>query len=304
MNLAIYQVDAFTDHVFGGNPAAVIPLQRWLDDATLQAIANENNLSETAFIVAVDSADKHAKNGANPDRNGHLAFELRWFTPVNEVAMCGHATLATAHVLFTHLGINGSRIEFVTKSGKLTVEKFNDGYLMDFPAVPSQLLKMAEVPNDLLKGLDINVNRIINVSLGTDYLIELVSQADVEAVTPKITHWQNLNARGVIITAQADNTNLDANPDAKTDDKSGTKADVVSRCFYPKEGIAEDPVTGSAHCQLTPYWAAKLGKNKLTAIQLSKRRGYLQCELVKSENSERVKLIGQVMDYMVGQITI
>lgn len=300
MNLTIYQVDAFTDHVFGGNPAAVIPLESWLDDATLQAIASENNLSETAFIIAIDASDTTTENDVGPDENGHLAYELRWFTPVSEVAMCGHATLATAHVLFTHLGINGSQIEFVTKSGTLTVEKLNDGYSMDFPAVPSQLLKMAEVPNALIEGLNINVNRIINVSLGTDYLVELVSQADVKAVTPKITHWQNLNARGVIITAQADNANLDANPDAKTD----AKADVVSRCFYPKEGVTEDPVTGSAHCQLTPYWAAELGKNKLTAVQLSKRRGYLHCELVKSENSDRVKLIGNAVDYMVGQITI
>lgn len=294
MNLAIYQVDAFTDHVFGGNPAAVIPLSHWLDEATLQAIATENNLSETAFITAIDRPDNNkvhnvdsntkANNNVELNPSGHLAYELRWFTPVSEVAMCGHATLAAAHVLFTQLGINGEQIEFVTKSGTLWVKKYDDGYVMDFPAVPSEQLNTSAAPETLLAGLTIDPIKINAVSLGTDYLIELASQADVENLQPDISHWQSLNARGVIVTARAEES----------------QTDFVSRCFYPEVGIAEDPVTGSAHCQLAPYWAKKLGKNKLDAIQLSARRGHLYCEVV----ADRIKLIGQVVDYMVGEIRI
>ena len=288
MNLAIYQVDAFTDHVFGGNPAAVIPLEKWLDDAILQAIANENNLSETAYIVTVDKD--------TPYNTDNIHYELRWFTPISEVDMCGHATLAAAHVIFKHLKLSDSQIAFITKSGKLTVEKHSDGYLMDFPAVPSQLVELAGTDTSmksgkLLEGLKIPSSQIVAISSGTDYLIELASSNDVETSCPDVAHWQALDARGVIITAAA-----------PLDNAAGI--DFVSRCFYPEMGVPEDPVTGSAHCQLTPYWSKKLGKTKLTAVQLSKRRGHLQCELVTHSDGDRVRLIGQAVDYIVGEIRI
>lgn len=277
MNLPIYQVDAFASQVFGGNPAAVIPLEEWLDDKLLQAIANENNLSETAFFVNCDAVESSVST-----------FELRWFTPAAEVAMCGHATLATAHVLFTHLKITDSQVCFKTKSGLLTVTRHGDSYKMDFPAVPSQLLTINNSLDDLLKGLDIDQDKVVSISFGTDYLVELSSQEDVEQLTPKASFWLNLGVRGVIVTAPSHD--------------SGT--DFVSRCFYPEISVPEDPVTGSAHCQLTPFWSDKLGKNKLAAVQLSKRRGSLDCELVTQPTGDRVQLIGKVADYMVGQITI
>lgn len=300
MNLAIYQVDAFTDHVFGGNPAAVIPLEAWLDDATLRAIANENNLSETAFIVAIESADtdvdsSSASKSVELDNNDHLAYELRWFTPISEVAMCGHGTLATAHVLFAHLAINGEQIEFTTKSGTLTVAKHGNGYMMDFPALPIQAVASTEIPDELLKGLFHKIDarlthstiyQVFTTESGSDYIIELTSEKVLQELIPDQHYWQDLKARRVIVTAIANDT----------------QKDFVSRCFYTQLGQPEDPVTGSAHCLLTPYWAAKLGKNKLKAIQLSKRRGYLECELVDDVNGKRVKLIGQVVDYMVGRL--
>lgn len=277
MNLTIYQVDAFTSQVFGGNPAAVIPLKEWLDDELLQSIANENNLSETAFFVACDS-----ENSLSP------AFELRWFTPAAEVAMCGHATLATAHVLFKNLKITAPQVCFNTKSGLLKVTRSGNSYKMDFPAVPSQLLSIDSSLDDLLKGLSIDRNKVISISSGTDYIVELASQENVEQLTPKANFWMNLGVRGVIVTARS----------------SDDVADFVSRCFYPEISVPEDPVTGSAHCQLTPFWADKLGKTKLTAVQLSKRRGLVSCELIKQETRDRVQLVGEVADYMVGQITI
>lgn len=271
MNLTIYQIDAFTQQVFGGNPAAVIPLKKWLDDATLQTIANENNLASTAYFI--------------PQRIG---YELRCFTPDSEIDICGHATLATAHVLFTRFGIISSTIRFETKAGVLSVEKCTAGYQLDFPTMTYQALTMDKVPDTLLSGLNINASKVIAVHSNSDYFIELSHQADVENLVPIISHWTSLTARRVIVTAIAND------PDT----------DFVSRCFYTVVSKAEDPVTASAHCQLTPYWAAKLGKAKLKAVQLSKRRGYLQCELVEGENGERVRLIGNAVDYMVGQITI
>lgn len=277
MNLPVYQVDAFTSHVFGGNPAAVIPLEEWLDDELLQAIANENNLSETAYFVACDL-----------DKSLSPTFELRWFTPAAEVAMCGHATLATAHVLFTHLKIMDSKICFVTKSGLLTVERCGESYKMNFPAVPSKLLSIDNSLDDLLQGLAIHKEKVISISSGTDYIVEFAHQEDVEQFTPKLSFWLDLGVRGVIVTAPS-NDSIN---------------DFVSRCFYPEISVPEDPVTGSAHCQLTPFWSEKLGKTKLNAVQLSKRRGSLTCELIKQATGDRVQLLGEVADYMVGKITI
>ena len=283
MTLPIYQVDAFTNRIFGGNPAAVIPLESWFDDATLQAIACENNLSETSFMVANDST-----------------YELRWFMPTGEVDLCGHGTLAAAHVLFTHLGFNETVINFATKSGVLSVTKTADGYAMVFPAIPIYPINILEVSEQLGIGLAGNpytiddsvdgglvINEVLTTTSGSDYIVALDSSDALAALTPDQSHWGHLKARRVIVTAKS------ADPDI----------DFVSRCFYTQLGKAEDPVTGSAHCLLTPYWAMKLGKTKFSALQASKRRGHLQCELLQTEAGERVQLIGQAVDYMVGQIS-
>ena len=291
LSLSIYHVDAFSNQVFSGNPACVVPLTAWLDDEILQNIASENNLSETAFIV------KNTEQQTDNQTDNQTDYHLRWFTPVSEVALCGHATLATAHVLFTHLGFAKDSIRFASHSGILTVSRcqLNDdpAYMLDFPAVASTVMNLADVPEDLWLGLNLAKEKVINVSLGTDYLIEVVSQAEVEQVTPIISHWQHLGVRGVIVTAPAQPMT-----------KQQTTVDIVSRCFYPEMGVAEDPVTGSTHCQLMPYWADKLGENKLLAMQLSKRQGLLDCELIQNAAGNRVKLIGQAVDYMLGEIRI
>ncbi|CAM4085389.1 PhzF family phenazine biosynthesis protein [Psychrobacter arenosus] len=280
MTLPIYQVDAFTNRLFGGNPAAVIPLESWLDDAILQAIASENNLSETSFIVANDST-----------------YELRWFMPTGEVDLCGHGTLAAAHVLFTHLGFSETVINFATKSGLLSVTKTTDAYAMVFPAIPIYPVELAAVPEQLAIGLagdsqTINSNLVINAVLttssGSDYIVVLDSPNALAALTPDQSHWGHLNARRVIVTSKSDDPNID----------------FVSRCLYTQLGKAEDPVTGSAHCLLTPYWAAQLNKTKLATVQVSQRRGHLQCELLSTEAAAQVRLVGQAVDYMVGQIAI
>ncbi|WP_227429006.1 PhzF family phenazine biosynthesis protein [Psychrobacter sp. I-STPA6b] len=281
LSLPIYHVDAFTNQVFSGNPACVVPLTSWLDDEILQNIASENNLSETAFIV---------KNTEQQTDN-QTDYHLRWFTPVSEVALCGHATLATAHVLFTHLGFAKDTIRFHSHSGILTVSRCqlndNPAYMLDFPAIASTPMDLADVPADLITGLNLAKEKVVSVSLGTNYLIEVASQTEVEQISPIISHWQNLGVRGITVTAQA---------------QPSSSVDIVSRCFYPETVAVEDPVTGSAHCQLMPYWVDKLGKNKLLAMQLSKRQGLLDCELVQSPTGNRVKLIGQAVDYMVGKI--
>lgn len=258
--MTIYQVDAFTDTVFKGNPAAVVPLENWLPDETLQAIALENNLSETAFFV--------------PQGDD---FHLRWFTPAVEVDLCGHATLATAHVLFQHLDFSKEEIVFHARLGKLTVHREKAGYAMDFPA---DELKTAAVPKALLEGLKLNV---VECYQGReDYLAVVASQREVEEVKPDFRLLATLPARGVILTAR------------------GAEVDFVSRCFFPQAGIDEDPVTGSAHTTLTPYWAECLQKTELTAKQLSKRGGFLTCHL----KGERVELHGQAVTYMVGEIQV
>lgn len=257
MKIKQYQVDAFATRVFEGNPAAVCPLESWPDDGLLQAIAEENNLSETAFFV--------------PTEKG---YELRWFTPVKEVDLCGHATLAAAHVIFEMLGYSKQVIVFETRSGELSVEKRGDQLEMNFPACPPTL---CELPEILVKGLG---QRPIEVWSADDYLAIFDSEATIRAMTPNHALLGQLDLRGVIVTAP------------------GTDVDFVSRFFAPKFGIPEDPVTGSAHCELAPYWANKLGKNTLSAKQVSKRGGNITCEV----KADRVLLSGCAVTFMEAEI--
>lgn len=259
MPLTQYQVDAFSPTIFSGNPAAVVPLTDWLPDTLLQAIAAENNLSETAFFA--------------PEGD---AWRLRWFTPVAEVDLCGHATLASAHVLFHHLGITAERIRFHTRSGELTVRRDGDLLEMDFPARPST---PCTPPDDLLRGL---IHPPQEVLASDDYIAIYASEAEIRALRPDLAALARLDRRGVIVTAPGDTT------------------DFVSRFFGPKLGIPEDPVTGSAHCELMPYWAQRLGRDRLRAVQCSARGGELDCTLV----GERVRLAGQACTFMVGQIFV
>jgi len=254
-----YQVDAFASKVFEGNPAAVCPLTAWLDDAVLQAIAEENNLSETAFLV--------------PSSRG---FHLRWFTPVAEVDLCGHATLAAAHVLFEIVGYPQRSITFETKSGDLVVERHGDLLSMDFPAQPPLLCPPVEA---LAEGLACLPTEVLAAN---DYIAVLESEEDVRSVVPDHMRLRQLDLRGVVVTAP------------------GNEVDFVSRFFAPKYGIPEDPVTGSAHCELAPYWSARLGKRTLSACQLSKRGGEVHCEL----KGDRVVLSGRAVTFMEAEITI
>lgn len=259
MKLKMFQVDSFTDRIFSGNPAAVCPLDTWLDEALLQAIAEENNLSETAFVVA--------KNDA---------FELRWFTPVNEVDLCGHATLAAAHVLFNHLPYAKAEIEFQTRSGTLIVKREACGYSMNFPA---SLPKAVKTPKALSEGLGKKPKEVV---AAFDYIAVYESEEDIQSMVPNFEMLKELNLRGVIVTAP------------------GKEVDFVSRCFFPKLGVNEDPVTGSAHCELAPYWAEQLGKTQLNGYQSSKRGGKIECQVTK----DRVFLAGECVDYMVAEINV
>jgi PhzF family phenazine biosynthesis protein len=258
MKRPVYVVDAFTDKLFGGNPAAVCPLDQWLSDNLMQSLAAENNLAETAFFVR---------------NNNH--FDIRWFTPAIEVKLCGHATLASAHIMFTELEYTEDEIIFNSLSGILKVKRTEDGKIrLDFPANPPEPLD--EIPYGMFEGLDIEDAEVFKTSF--DFMVVLPSQKDVEALSPDFKTLARVGGRGVITTA------------------TGDDADFVSRCFYPQSGINEDPVTGSAHTITVPYWAERLGKSKLRAIQLSKRRGYLDCEL----NGDRVLMSGTAVTYMKG----
>ena len=259
MKIRLYQVDAFADRVFTGNPAAVCPLERWLDDATLQAIAGENNLSETAFF---------APSGAG--------FRLRWFTPLREIDLCGHATLATAHVIFNHLGFAKEAVVFESRSGELSVTRQGNLLQMDFPA---QFPEPCACPRLLADALGIEP---LEVLAADDYLAVVESEEAVRAIAPDQALLQRLDRRGVIVTA------------------SGREADFVSRFFAPKYGVPEDPVTGSAHCELAPYWAGKLGKNILEARQLSRLGGTVICEV----RADRVVLSGHAVTFMDGNISL
>ncbi|GAA5142598.1 PhzF family phenazine biosynthesis protein [Thalassotalea piscium] len=257
--LSIYQVDAFANAVFKGNPAAVVPLEEWLPDEILQKIAQENNLSETAFFIQHDQS-----------------VELRWFTPAEEVDLCGHATLATAHVLFEHLAFSQEKISFITKSGELIVVKTSAGLSMNFPA---SMPKKCDPPQALIHGL--NDTKAIALLADFDYFIVLESEQAVQSLQPDFTAWNKLDRRGVIVTAR------------------GTDTDFVSRCFYPTLNVEEDPVTGSAHCLLAPYWAKQLNKTTLIGKQCSSRSGEVHCQLLE----DRVVLTGQCADYLKGEIT-
>lgn len=259
MELTLYQIDAFTDKVFSGNPAAVCPLNEWLPDSTLQAIAQENNLSETAFYV--------------PAENG---FHIRWFTPVAEVDLCGHATLATAFVIHNIIGYKNDIVRFNSESGDLFVKKFGDSLSMDFPSQPGS---PCPIPPALVEGLGKTPSEVL---ASEDFLVVFENEEDILSMQPDFITLSKLELRGVIITAP------------------GKDADFVSRFFCPKLGVDEDPVTGSAHCALTPYWAEKLGKTKLSARQLSKRTGTLECKL----RGNRVIITGKAVKYMEAKIDI
>jgi len=260
MPLPIYQVDAFTDHLFGGNPAAVVPLEAWLPDSVMQNIAAENNLAETAFFVK-ESAGYH----------------IRWFTPLAEVDLCGHATLATAHVLFHHLNFQGNQIGFQSKSGILRVKREGDMLTLDFPA---DSMEQVDLPDELVDA--IGLSPLLAFKGKTDYMLVYSIQQEIEQIKPNMHKLIQTEARGVIVTAP------------------GEEVDFVSRFFAPQVGVPEDPVTGSAHTSLMPYWSGRLGKQELRAIQHSKRRGDLKCKLI----DDRVEISGRAVTYLEGMIHI
>lgn len=259
MKLPIYQIDAFADRPFQGNPAAVCPLETWLADSVLQAIAEENNLSETAFFVA--------KGGA---------YDLRWFTPTVEVDLCGHATLAAAHVLFAGACQGESEITFESRSGPLRVFREGNLLTLDFPA---DVAARCDTPDALSEGLGAVPSECYRAM---DYMAVFESESVVAELSPDFRRLKDLDLRGVIVTAR------------------GSSEDFVSRFFAPNCKVDEDPVTGSAHCTLAPYWAKRLGKDCLTAKQLSKRTGRLSCRVA----GDRVFISGRTVPYLEGQIEI
>lgn len=261
MKIPIYQVDAFTSEVFSGNPAAVCILDEWIDDRYLQSVAAENNLSETAYLVR--------------NENG---FDLRWFTPVTEVDLCGHATLASAFVMFVCRKWSKEAIRFRTrKSGHLEVTRKGELLEMNFPARPAYT---RTPPDGLSHALGVTPREVYGSA--EDLMVKLENEKTVSAVQPDFAALGKLNCRGIIITAKGD------------------RCDFVSRFFAPSVGIPEDPVTGSAHCVLIPYWGAVLGKKELYALQVSKRGGELFCRL----SDDRVMISGKAALYLEGTITI
>ena len=261
MKLPLYVVDAFTDKLFGGNPAAVCPLEHWLSDDLMQNLARENNLAETVFFVRNDGR-----------------YDIRWFTPETEMKLCGHATLASAHIMFSELDYADNVIEFNSLSGILRVKRIPNGKIqLDFPANPPEATN--DIPEELFEGLGIEDAPVFK---SFDYMVVLPTQREIEALNPDFKILAKVKSRGVIVTARGD------------------EVDFVSRCFFPQSGIDEDPVTGSAHTITVPYWANILDKTKLKAIQLSTRRGYLDCEL----QSDRVLMSGNAVTYMKGEFYV
>jgi PhzF family phenazine biosynthesis protein len=256
--LTLYQVDAFASTLFEGNPAAVCPLESWLTDQEMQNIAAENNLSETAFFV--------------PEGDG---FYIRWFTPNEEVALCGHATLATAHVIFEEIGFKGEVIKFNCLSGELLVRKNGNGLMMDFPALPYQSIEFSSE----LQHLNLKKPQHVLQSQ-FDLMFVYEHENDVIKASPDLNAVAQLDYRGLILTAPGENT------------------DIYSRCFYPGCNVPEDPVTGSAHCVIAPYWCERWGKSCIDAMQGGARRGKLRCEV----NGGRVYLYGTCKLYMQGTI--
>jgi predicted PhzF superfamily epimerase YddE/YHI9 len=259
VQVPIYQIDAFTSEAFSGNPAAVCPLEAWLSDGLMQSIAAENNLAETAFFVASDRG-----------------FQLRWFTPTSEVELCGHATLASAYVLYWLLDYAGDVITFETRSGDLIVARDGEHLRMDFPARPPV---PCEAPQSLLQGLSILPAETLGAD---DYLLVYEHENDVRSLMVSFDKLAEIDRRGVIVTAP------------------GIEYDFVSRFFAPKLGVPEDPVTGSAHCTLAPFWGERLDKERMIAAQLSKRGGEVFCEPI----GERVLLSGSAVKFMEGRISL
>ncbi|MDG1528870.1 MAG: PhzF family phenazine biosynthesis protein [Polaribacter sp.] len=264
MRINIYQIDAFTDQLFGGNPAAVCPLVDWLDDEILQNIAIENNLAETAFFV----------------QSSENRFHLRWFTPEFEMDLCGHATLASAFVIIEELGNKYNEVLFDTQSGLLTVKKIGDYYELDFPSRPP---KKSSLPKIIRNGLNIQPKEIWKAR---DYLLVYDTEDDIEGIKPNIAilNQINIDPGGIIVTSKGKSENVD----------------FVSRLFTPQATVFEDPVTGSAHCTLVPFWADRINKTELRALQISKRGGELLCQL----NKDRVLIKGKAVKYLEGTIEL
>ncbi len=263
MELPLYQVDAFTSQLFGGNPAAVVLLHEWLEHATLQSIARENNLSETAFVL----------------RDGD-AFRIRWFTPTVEVELCGHATLAAAHVLFGHGIATGDKLRFSSRSGELLVLRDGDLLSLDFPSDPPKSIALDDAFGESLAvALGCAPVELLE---GRYHLAIFDSAQQVAELTPDIAQLANIPHFAIVCSAP------------------GRDCDFVSRFFGPRVGVNEDPVTGSAHCLLVPYWSARLGKTQLHARQISARSGDLFCE----DRGERVRIAGHAVEYMVGTVYV
>lgn len=260
MKIPIFQVDAFSSKCFSGNPAAVCLLNSWLPSESMQAIAQENNLAETAFLV-----------GSN-DR-----YELRWFTPLAEVDLCGHATLASAFVIINELKVNASVLFFESRSGELRVTRRGDELELDFPA---DVFAASDAPAELEEALGLKCSEFYRGK--TDYMVVVDDETTLVEINPNFHLMRSLGVRGVIVTAP------------------GNDVDFVSRFFAPEVGIDEDPVTGSAHTTLTPYWSNRLGKSAMSALQLSTRGGTLHCEL----KADRVLIRGNAVLYLKGEIYI
>lgn len=281
MKLPMYQVDAFADRVFSGNPAAIVVLEvasEWLDDGVMQAIAAENNLSETAFI----------RRQNDPD-----TYDIRWFTPTVEVDLCGHATLASAHVIFNHLNHSATTVSFSCKSGALSVAKKGDVLTLNFPTDTLQPVDLEAEENQVVveaiaTGLSLTPSEIYRGR--DDYLILVDNEEQIANLQPDMAMVSTIPARGIIVSAP------------------GTNADFVSRFFAPQSGIPEDPVTGSAHTTLIPYWSKKLGKTTLKAQQLSARGGELFCEdrgvCQGHGGAKRVEIGGRSQTFLIGEISI
>lgn len=261
MKIPLYQVDAFSDVPFGGNPAAVCPLGEWLPDDLMQAIAAENNLAETAFFVPGNSAG---------------AYDLRWFTPGSEVDLCGHATLASAHVLFQELGTEGDLLTFSSNSGPLRVSRSEEGYTMDFPAVPVRGFDGPDLITTWLNGVEGTIEGI-----AMDVLVRVKDEATLANLTPNLAAIAEIDARGLIVTAPASSEGLD----------------FVSRFFAPQVAVPEDPVTGSAHCTLTPYWSEQTGQTEFYARQIGPRSGGMKLSL----QGDRVFLTGEAITVITGE---
>lgn len=259
MKLELYQIDAFTDKMFGGNPACVVPLNEWLPDELLLKIAKENAVAETAFFI--DKGDK---------------IHLRWFTPEIEMDLCGHATLATAHCLMSILNYPKDKILFETLSGDLSVSSENEYYFLD---LPSRMPQASTLPEKIEQAISIKPNEVFK---SRDYLLVYDSEEQIKniKIARQLFDQVNLDPGGVIVTAEGEN------------------CDFVSRFFTPQASILEDPVTGSAHCSLVPFWSARLEKNNLKAMQISDRVGTLQCQ----NNKDRVMLSGKAKTYSIGNL--